>query len=282
MSKIPYTEEPKRRRGRPRGTKNPPGHNAGRPSNGNGKSYGAVAPIGSSSSNTGINPGRPFTPPARPLRVAYDTPVPPGQAPPAQPPPQAPAGGNSNGNGRKPPKPKICNNPLPNLPAKNLPAPVGYGVMAAVAQAGLNPELITPEQLLGEIQVLATSDIRLIPGCPEGIPDEIAPAISSFTIIKTTRREKDGTEVETEQLKYTLWSKTSAQDQLSRYHGLYAKDKTPINAQFNQFNQMNINPAVDLSRLTNEELELYYQLRCKVEGGDILDLESRQLVAEGL
>jgi hypothetical protein len=145
--------------------------------------------------------------------------------------------------------------------------------MAAVAQSGENPELITPEQLIREIQCLATSDIRLIPDCPKGIPDAIAPAISSFQITKTKVRNKDGTEVETESVRYTLWSKTAAQDQLNKWHGLYAKDKVAVN-QYNQYNQVNIGARPDLSRLSDEELEQLNALLAKTEASDVLDVES--------
>ena len=251
--KIPYEEAPKRR-GRKPGSKNQPGHRAGRPSNGN--QYGVAAPIAQGTVPTGKDPGRLSS-----QRIAYDTPGP------------CTDGHHCPGNGNG--QPQICKEPLPNLPAKPIPIPHGNGgVMAAVAQSGENPELITPEALIKEIQRLATSDIRLIPGCPKDIPDEIAPAISSFTIIKTVHTAKDGSTIETEQFKYTLWSKSTAQDQLSRWHGLYAKDKTPINAQFNQFNQMNINNhGWDLSRLSGEELEMMLALASKAEG-DVLDLEA--------
>jgi hypothetical protein len=145
--------------------------------------------------------------------------------------------------------------------------------MAAVAQSGENPELITPEQLIREIQCLATSDIRLIPDCPKNIPDAIAPAISSFQITKTIHTAKDGSTIETESVRYTLWSKTAAQDQLNKWHGLYAKDKVAVN-QYNQFNQLNINESGwDLSRLSVEELETLMELRSRA-GVDVLDVES--------
>lgn len=276
MSKTPYIEEPKKRRGRPPGTKNPPGHNAGRPSNGNGRKHGAVAPMQGSPPLTGTTPDRPYSP-NRPLRVAYDTPAPPSQ-PPIQSPPQAPAGGN--GHGRKPPKPKICNNPLPNLPAKPLSSSNGK-ILACVAQSGLNPELITPEQLLLEIQAVATSDIRKIPGCPE-LDDDIAKAISSFTIIETVTTAKDGSTLERKETKFTLWSKTAAQDQLARHHGLYAKDKTPVNAQFAaQFNQININSGWDLSKLSTDEIEAMMLMIDKA-GPGISDLEAARLPQDSL
>ena len=290
MSKIPYEEEPKKR-GRKLGSKNKPGHNAGRPrnDNGNGRSYGVLAPKQSSSlllqklppttdSKPVYTDDTPKSSPIpgcllpHPVRVAYDTPMfpsPPGQTPP----PQAPTSGNgsSNGNGRKP---RICDNPLPNLPAKTLPsAPAGYKAMESVCQAGLNPDLITPEELLQEIKYLSLSDIADWPDCPESFraaPVGFRRSISSLQVTKTVYTSKDGAITETEQTKFTLWSKPTAHDQLMKWHGLYAKDKTPINAQFNQYNQMNIS-GWDLSKLGEDEIELLLDLKRRA----VLDLEAQ-------
>lgn len=254
--RIPY-DEPPRRRGRKPGGKNKPGHRAGRPPvNGNGQDKQYVAEQDGLPS--GGNPSRHDT---NSHRIPYDTPMPCTDG----------HGCPGNGNGRKP---QICDNPLPNLPAKPLPPAPSQSIMNSVCRSGENPGLVTPEALIKEIQCLATSDIRLIPGCPGNIPDEIAPAISSFQITKTVHTNKDGSTVETESVKYTLWSKNTAQDQLARWHGLYAKDKTPmnVNAQFNQYN-LEMGPALDLSGFTDAELETLEALLAKAGGGEILDLE---------
>ena len=252
MMKIPY-EEPLKRRGRKPGSKNRPGHKAGRPSNGN--QCGAAAPMAQEPAPTGTNPGRPLS-----RRIAYDTPMP------------CTDGHHCPGNGR----PQICKEPLPNLPAKPMLRAPGHGVMAAVAQAGLNSDLITAEELLKETQYLALSDIAEWPDCPESFknaPVGFRRSISSLQVTKTVHTSKDGDITETEQTKFTLWSKNTAHDQLHRYHGLYAKDKVPINAQFNQYNQMNINHGWDLSRLSGEELETMLALAAKAEG-EIVELEA--------
>ncbi len=297
-NKIPYEEEPKKR-GRKPGSKNKPGHNAGRPrnGNGNGRSYGAVAPKqGSSLSRQKLPPTTdskpvyandipksgpiPGCPIPHPIRVAYDTPMPP--PPPGQSsPPQTPAGGNGNGNGCKP---RICDNPLPNLPAKPIQKlPVQPSVMASVCQSGENPDLITPEQLIKEIQKIATFEIRMLVdeyGCPlqiNELSDQAAAAISSYSaspIVYEGKVVMDPRDPEGKRPLYksslSCWNKSSAHDQLMKWHGLYAKDKTPINAQFNQYNQTNIS-GWDLSKLGEDEIELLLDLRRRA----VVDLEAQ-------
>jgi hypothetical protein len=146
-------------------------------------------------------------------------------------------------------------------------------MMESVCQAGLNPDLITPEELLKEIKYLSLSDIADWPDCPESFraaPVGFRRSISSLQVTKTVHTSKDGAVTETEQTKFTLWSKPTAHDQLMKWHGLYAKDKTPINAQFNQYNQMNIS-GWDLSKLGTDEIELLLDLKRRA----VLDLEAQ-------
>jgi len=148
---------------------------------------------------------------------------------------------------------------------------------AATIEAGLKEGLITPAELLKEIQNIALSDIADWPDCPESYrnaPEGFRRSIASLTIIDTVTTTKDGTVIERREVKPTFWSKPTAHDQLMRYHGMYAKDKTSINAQFNQFNQMNIACDWDLNRLTQEEIEALLAMHDKANpnGGEVLDL----------
>lgn len=83
------------------------------------------------------------------------------------------------------------------------------------------------EAVLQEEMRLAFSDVRLIPGCPDGIPDEIAYAIQSFEIdervIKSLSDESDKVLV-ARKTKFTLWPKGAALERLSRHLGLYEQD----------------------------------------------------------
>jgi hypothetical protein len=159
--------------------------------------------------------------------------------------------------------------------------------MAAVAQSGENPELITPEQLIREIQKIATFEIRMLfdkNGNPlpiNELSDQAAAAISSYSAVPIVYEGKvviDPRDPEGKRplckVNLSCWSKTAAQDQLNKWHGLYAKDKVAVNAQFNQYNQVNIGARPDLSRLSDEELEQLNALLAKTEVSDVLDVES--------
>lgn len=270
--RIPY-DEPPRKRGRRPGGKNKPGHKAGRPSNGNDK-HGAAVPRQGSSLPTGKDPGRPHS-----QRIPYDTPTPCTDGH------NCPGNGNGNGNRMK------ITSPV-NLPAKPLPsAPVGYNAMRSICQSGENPELITPDELIREIQRIAQFDIRMLYdefGCPlplNKLCDEAAAAIASYSAAPLTYegrvlldpRDPEG-KTPLYRTSVSCWNKNTAQDQLARWHGLYAKDKTPtnINAQFNQYN-LDMGDGLDYSLLTDEELEALERLQakaCRGRGGEILDLEA--------
>jgi phage terminase small subunit len=83
------------------------------------------------------------------------------------------------------------------------------------------------ENILQEEMHLAFSDIRLIPGCPADIPDEIAYAIQSFQIeedvIKSLSEDSD-LQVVRRRTKFTLWPKGAALERLSKHLGLYEQD----------------------------------------------------------
>lgn len=87
------------------------------------------------------------------------------------------------------------------------------------------------KSILMEEGKLAFSDIRLIPGCPQDIPDEIAGAISSFEINEDVVKTLDGGEqVIRRRTKYTLWPKGQALERLSRQLGLYERDNAQKSA----------------------------------------------------
>jgi hypothetical protein len=97
------------------------------------------------------------------------------------------------------------------------------------------------ENILQEECHIAFSDIRLLPGCPEGIPDEIAYAIQSFEVdervIKSLSEDADQVLV-ARKTKFTLWPKGQALERLSRHLGLYEKDnaqKPVIRPQINLY-----------------------------------------------
>ena len=162
----------------------------------------------------------------------------------------------SNGNGKSKPT-----NPIPSSVARS------------VIQSRLNEELITPEQIIKEVTKLATSDIRLLPGCPEGIPDEIAAAISSFEITRTTT--KDGSIIE--KTRYNLWSKSSAHDQLMKWAGLYSKDNAQSKPNINVQQNIQVN-QVNLKDFSKEELLTLYKLGVlKSQNEEILLLPENNL-----
>jgi hypothetical protein len=81
------------------------------------------------------------------------------------------------------------------------------------------------EKVLEEECRLAFSDIRLIPGCPVGIPDEIAFAIQSFELNERVLRTLDsGEQLIDRRTKFTLWPKGNALERISRQLGLYEQD----------------------------------------------------------
>jgi hypothetical protein len=87
---------------------------------------------------------------------------------------------------------------------------------------------------------IAFSDVRLIPGCPEGIPDEIAYAISSFQVEEEVLKTLEGDEqILRRRTKFTLWPKGQALERLSRHLGLYEQDNkqkaTPERPQLNLY-----------------------------------------------
>ena len=140
-------------------------------------------------------------------------------------------------------------------------------------QSRLNEELITPEQIIKEVTKLATSDIRLIPGCPQNIPDEIAAAISSFEITRTTT--KDGNVIE--KTRYNLWSKSSAHDQLMKWAGLYSKDNAQSKPNINVQQNIQVN-QVNLKDFSKEELLTLYKLGVlKSQNEEILLLPENNL-----
>lgn len=87
------------------------------------------------------------------------------------------------------------------------------------------------DNIINEEMRLAFSDIRLIPGCPDNIPDEIAYAIQSFEVEEKVIRAIKGEDGQDLQLvrrrtKFTLWPKSGALERLSRQLGLYEKDNS--------------------------------------------------------
>lgn len=102
-----------------------------------------------------------------------------------------------------------------------------------LVQAALNnyTDVVREEVILDQARILeeecqiAFSDIRQIPGCPEGIPDSIAKAIASFEIKTTKIYTKDGSlDREVEVTKYTLWPKGQSLERLERHLGMFEKD----------------------------------------------------------
>jgi hypothetical protein len=233
--RIPYT---RKKRGRPVGSKNSPGHCAGRPSNGNGSNGGKR--IVQELVKTPIR----IVQPPLPKQVCCPVPIPRPECKPvriAQTEASKPVLDltlPSNGNGEK--------KPVPMIPSK---------VAKSVIQSRMNEELITPEQIIKEVTKIATSDIRKLPGCPKGIPDDIAGAISSFEITRTTT--KDGAVIE--RTRYNLWSKSSAHDQLMKWAGLYSKDNSQSKPEVNIQQNIQVN-QVDLKDFSKEELLALYKL----------------------
>ena len=245
-----------KKRGRPLGSKNSPGHCAGRPGNGNGRKVKepdnkaglisrhnlspklTVQPIVTLATKSSIPIRAKYPPPKeKPVRIAYLTPS-----------PKCADGHNcppvldltlpSNGNGEKKPVPSIPNS-----------------ISRSVIQSRMNEELITPEQIIKEVTKIATSDIRKLPGCPKGIPDDIAAAVASFEITRTTT--KDGAVIE--RTRYNLWSKSSAHDQLMKWAGLYSKDNSQSKPEVNIQQNIQVN-QVDLKDFSKEELLALYKL----------------------
>jgi hypothetical protein len=252
--RIPYS---RKKRGRPVGSKNSPGHCAGRPSNGNGRKL-VKEPENKAGFISGHNPITKLAiQPIVPMTNKSSLPIRAKEPPPKEksvriaymePSPKCADGHNyppvlditlpSNGNGEKKPVPSI-----PNSIAKS------------VIQSRLNEELITPEQIIKEVTKIATSDIRKLPGCPKGIPDDIAGAIASFEITRTTT--KDGAVIE--RTRYNLWSKNSAHDQLMKWAGLYSKDNSQSKPEVNIQQNIQVN-QVDLKDFSKEELLTLYKL----------------------
>jgi len=126
----------------------------------------------------------------------------------------------------------------------------------------LNEELITPEQIIKEVMKIATSDIRLLPGCPKGIPDDIAAAISSIALNPLVYEGKpilgpDGKVLC--QVRYNLWSKSSAHDQLMKWAGLYSQDNAQTKPSINLQQNIQVN-QVNLKDFSKEELLALYKL----------------------
>ncbi len=79
--------------------------------------------------------------------------------------------------------------------------------------------------LVEEESRLAFSDIRRIPGCPQDIPDDIAPAIRSFQVDEIILKNLDGGEtVLRRTTKYQLWDKGQALERLGRHLGMFERD----------------------------------------------------------
>jgi len=225
-----------KKRGRPVGSKNSPGHCAGRPSNGNGRKPVMIQ----ESENRPIR----IAQPPLPKQVCCPVPIPRPVAKPVRiaqtgpPKPYLDTTLPSNGNGERKLVPSIPNS-----------------ISKSVIQSRMNEELITPEQIIKEVTKIAISDIRRLPGCPKGIPDDIAAAVASFEITKTTT--KDGAVIE--RTRYNLWSKSSAHDQLMKWAGLYSKDNSQSKPEVNIQQNIQVN-QVDLKDFSKEELLALYKL----------------------
>jgi hypothetical protein len=86
---------------------------------------------------------------------------------------------------------------------------------------------------------------------------------------------------------FTLWNKNTAQDQLGKFHGIYAKDREQGRAQigFQQNVQINQVSRVDLTGYTMRELEVLLKTGLKIEevnGRPVLDLSPELLGEEVL
>ena len=193
----------------------------------------------------------------------------------------------SNGNGtRRPGRPKGSRNQSDHRAGRPrngnerikacLVTDVGPAQMRATMDVALANGVITPEELLREVQYIALSDIAEWPDCPESYrnaPVGFRRSISSLTIIKTRTTTKDGTVIEREEIKPTFWNKPQAHDQLLRFHGLYAKDKTPVNIQNNTQYNVDMDVQLDLSKLDTAEIALLENLLGRAGAGrEVLDL----------
>ncbi len=98
-------------------------------------------------------------------------------------------------------------------------------IRSAVKAAVKDIVMVDASRVINEEARLAFSDIRLLPGCPQDIPDEIAFAVSSFVVEEDVLRSLDsGEQIIRRKTKFTLWPKGDALLRLSRHLGLYERD----------------------------------------------------------
>lgn len=135
---------------------------------------------------------------------------------------------------------------------------------------------IDTARIMHEEGAVAFSDIRQYPTFEDlGIPDSLAPAISSVKLIKTTKTYKDGTVEEREEHHVALWPKGAALERLERMHGMFEKDNlqrpgatTNVSVQNMQVNQV----SLDLSDLTDEELKAIEDAWERKRADEVIDV----------
>lgn len=137
--------------------------------------------------------------------------------------------GTKNPNGGRPRKEKII--------AKKL-------AEGAVTQSLQNNIIRNADKLvqavIQEEGRIAFSDIRFLPGCPDGIPDEIAYAVKSFKVREDVLRTLDtGDQLIRRTTEFALWDKGAALQRLSQQLGLYAADNK-------QKSEANKSPVINL------------------------------------
>ena len=113
--------------------------------------------------------------------------------------------------------------------------------------------------LMEQEGAMATSDIRDYPPFKNlGIPDRLAPAISSIRLVRTVRSFQDGSIEEREEHNVQLWPKPGALERLERMHGLFEKDNRQRPALFSQtniFQQNNNEVSLDFGDLPEEAFD---------------------------
>lgn len=248
VERIPYIDSKKNSRGCLRGSKNSPGHKAGRPSNGKSKHNLSDKPIVEPIVTAATKSSRPIKEKGPPQSLNLNTTS---ETKPVRIPYKECADGHncpavldltlpSNGNGK--PKPTNSMNPL---------------IAKSVIQSRMNEELITPEQIIKEVMKVALSDIADWPDCPETLrnaPEKFRKAVSSLSLTPIVFEGKpvlgpDGKVLT--RLSFNLWSKNAAHDQLNKWAGNYSRD----NAQSKP--ELNLQQNIQINQIAQEKLKIF-------------------------
>jgi len=132
------------------------------------------------------------------------------------------------------------------------------------------------ELVLRQLEAVASSDIRRLPGVPDDLDESVALALSSISCRPLTYMGQAVLHPKTGEplmsYSYSFWPKLQATDQINRHIGWYKAD----NDQSKPQNNIQINyQRVDLSGLTEEQLARKFQLElelAKVIGDPIVEL----------